>query len=75
MAASATNTFSSLTLWEAVPRMPIVSQVSTIDTPGEFIGTPNCSAVGPSAVCSTAPVMKMLADGAPLAKTFRPLTL
>ena len=44
--------------------MPTVSQVSTIDTPLAFIGTPNCSTVGPSfGSCSIAPVMNRCADG------------
>ena len=52
--------------------MPTVSQVSTIDTPLAFIGTPNCSTVGPSfGSCSIAPVMNSCADGAPLANYLR----
>ena len=75
IAASGTKTSSNNTSCEAVPRMPIVSQVAIILMPGEGRGTAMCITVGPSGVCSTAIVMNKLADGAPLAKTLRPLTL
>ena len=74
-AASGTKTSWNSTSCEAVPRMPIVSQVSTMLMPREVRGTAMCITVGPSGVSSTAMVMNRLADGAPLAKTLRPLTL
>ena len=46
-AASGTNTPSSMTSWEPVPRMPSVRQVSWTLTPGAFSGIAKCSTVGP----------------------------
>ena len=39
------NTSSNTTSWLAVPRIPSVSHVSTIETPGADSGTPACRTI------------------------------
>ena len=73
--ASGTNTSSSTTVCEPVPRMPIVSQVSSIVTPSAVNGTEQWITCGPSGASSQrALVTTMLPEGAPLAGDLRAVT-
>ena len=67
------KTPSNTTSWLAVPRMPRVSQVSMMCTPGADSGTPACSttASGPGGP-STAEVEMTPATGAWVQNTLRP---
>ena len=74
-AASGTNTSSSTTVCEPVPRMPIVSHVSSMLTPSAVNGTEQWITCGPSGASSQrALVTTMFPDGAPLAGDLRAVT-
>ena len=75
IAASGTKTPSSTTSCEPVPRRPSARQVSLTSRPGVSNGSAKCSTVGPASGSSwIAIVMNRSPAGAPLAKTFRPVT-
>ena len=73
-AASGTNTSSNTTVSEPVARMPIASQVCSIETPGAANGTDAWTTCAPSAPSWRKLVTTTSPAGAPLAGDLRAVT-
>ena len=72
-ASSGTNTSSSTTVWEPVARIPMVSQVSSMWTPGAAMATTAWTTWGPPGASSQrALVTSRSPAGQPEAGALRP---